>query len=60
MPRSMIYQADFLNDPADNILVEKGRQIGLSEYAALKAVRASVKQGATLDWWVCSRDLGAA
>lgn len=60
LPRSMAYQADFLADDADNILVEKGRQIGLSEYAALKAVRASVKEGATLDWWVCSRDLGAA
>lgn len=60
LPRSMVYQAKFLEDAADNILVEKGRQIGLSEYAALKAVRASVKQGATLDWWVCSRDLGAA
>ena len=60
LPRSMSYQAEFLNDLSDNILVEKGRQIGISEYAALKAVRACVKQGATLGWWVCSRDLGAA
>lgn len=56
----MVYQAKFLKDAADNILVEKGRQIGLSEYAALKAVRACVKQGARWDWWVCSRDMGAA
>ena len=60
LPRSMSYQVKFLEDESDNILVEKGRQIGLSEYAALKAVRESVKEGATLDWWVCSRDLGAA
>lgn len=60
LPRSMVYQAEFLEDSADNILVEKGRQIGLSEYAALKAVRACVREGASLDWWVCSRDLGAA
>ena len=60
LPRSMSYQVKILEDESDNILVEKGRQIGLSEYAALKAVRESVKEGATLDWWVCSRDLGAA
>lgn len=60
LPRSMSYQKEFLEDESDNILTEKGRQIGISEYAALKAVRASVKKGATLDWWVCSRDLGAA
>ncbi|PNC78736.1 terminase large subunit domain-containing protein [Akkermansia muciniphila] len=60
LPRSMVYQAEFLEDSADNILVEKGRQIGLSEYAALKAVRSCVKRGARWDWWVCSRDLGAA
>lgn len=60
LPRSMVYQAEFLEDSADNILVEKGRQIGLSEYAALKAVRSCVKRGARWDWWVCSRDLEAA
>ncbi len=60
MARTMPYQARFLADEADNILVEKGRQIGLSEYAALKAVRACVKRGAKHHWWVCSRDITAA
>ena len=60
MPRSMVYQARYLEDESDNVLVEKGRQEGFSEYSAIKATRASVKAGALFDWWVCSRDLAAA
>lgn len=60
MPRSMSYQASYLEDESDNILVEKGRQEGFSEYTALKAVRACVKKGALYDWWICSRDKTAA
>lgn len=60
MPRSMVYQAAFLADHAENILVEKGRQEGFSEYTAIKAVRDCVKEGARYDWWVCSRDQTAA
>lgn len=36
MPRSMSYQASYLEDESDNILVEKGRQEGFSEYTALR------------------------
>lgn len=38
------------------ILFEKGRQLGISEYCALKAVRAASAPGALVDWWIVSRD----
>ena len=46
VPRSMQFQAEFLDDESDEILVEKSRQIGYSEYTALKFVRYSIKEGA--------------
>jgi len=60
MPRSMSFQAAYLDDISDQILIEKSRQIGMSEYTALKAVRACIMEDAKYDWWVCSRDEDAA
>ncbi|MEG1740246.1 MAG: terminase family protein [Akkermansia sp.] len=60
LPRTMVYQKKFLDDESDNILVEKGRQEGFSEYASLKAVRSCIKDDAKYNWWVCSKDETAA
>lgn len=54
--RTLIYQAKILADEAKKIIIEKSRQIGMSEYIALKAVRDCVRKAARLDWWVLSRD----
>jgi len=56
----MEFQARFLEDDSDQILFEKSRQIGMSEYTALKAVRACIRDDARYNWWVCSRDEKAA
>ena len=52
----MPYQADFIRDDSRMIIVEKGRQIGLSYAASYKAVRLAAPQDARLDVWVVSRD----
>ncbi|WP_308661529.1 terminase family protein [uncultured Akkermansia sp.] len=56
VPRSMQFQAEFLDDESDEILVEKSRQIGYSEYTALKFVRYSIKEGAKYDTYILSCD----
>jgi len=50
------YQSDFISDSSRLVLVEKGRQIGLSYAAAYKAVRLVADGNARLDVWVASRD----
>jgi phage FluMu gp28-like protein len=55
-PFFMPYQADFIRDEARMIIVEKGRQIGLSYAASYKAVRLAAPKDARLDVWVVSRD----
>ncbi len=50
------FQADWINDESDLILVEKSRQIGMSFSTAYKIVRMTAKRGARLDSWVASRD----
>ena len=52
----MPYQVDFISDESSLVIVEKGRQIGLSYAAAYKAVRLVTLQTARLDVWVGSRD----
>ncbi len=52
----MPYQADFIRDDSRMIIVEKGRQIGLSYAASYKAVRLVAPKNARLDVWVVSRD----
>jgi phage FluMu gp28-like protein len=52
----MAYQADFIRDDSNLIIVEKGRQIGLSYAASYKAVRLVAPKDARLDVWVVSRD----
>ena len=52
----MPYQADFIRDDSRMIIVEKGRQIGLSYAASYKAVRLAAPKDARLDVWVVSRD----
>ena len=53
----MRYQVDFIADESSLVIVEKGRQIGLSYAAAYKAVRLSDDCARReLDVWVGSRD----
>lgn len=52
----MPYQADFIRDEHPLVIVEKGRQIGLSYAASYKAVRLAAAKNARLDVWVVSRD----
>ena len=52
----MPYQADYIRDASPLVMVEKGRQIGLSYAASYKAVRLAAPKGARLDVWVMSRD----
>jgi len=52
----MAYQADYIRDAALLVIVEKGRQIGLSYAASYKAVRLAAPKDARLDVWVMSRD----
>jgi len=52
----MPYQADYIRDEAGLVIVEKGRQIGLSYAASYKAVRLAAPKDARLDVWVMSRD----
>jgi phage FluMu gp28-like protein len=52
----MPYQTDFISDESSLVIVEKGRQIGLSYAAAYKAVRLVTLRAARLDVWVGSRD----
>ena len=52
----MRYQADYIRDESHLIIVEKGRQIGLSYAASYKAVRLAGAKDARLDVWVMSRD----
>lgn len=56
LPRSMPFQARFLEDESPEILVEKSRQIGFSEYTALKFVRYSIRQDAKYDTYILSCD----
>lgn len=55
-PRTLPFQRRILDDESPLILIEKARQIGVTEYVALKAVRAASADGARVDWWVVSRD----
>jgi phage FluMu gp28-like protein len=52
----MPYQADYIRDGSLLVIVEKGRQIGLSYAASYKAVRLAAPKDARLDVWVMSRD----
>ena len=52
----MRYQADYIRDGSHLIIVEKGRQIGLSYAASFKAVKLAADKAARLDVWVMSRD----
>jgi len=50
------YQVAFIRDEARMIIVEKGRQIGLSYAASYKAVLLAGSTVSRLDVWVVSRD----
>ncbi len=50
------YQTAFIHDASPLVIVEKGRQIGLSYAAAYKAVRLATRKHARHDVWVMSRD----
>lgn len=52
----MPFQADYIRDEHGLVIVEKGRQIGLSYAASYKAVRLAAPRDARLDVWVMSRD----
>lgn len=52
----MPYQADVIHDTASLVIVEKGRQIGLSYGVSYKAVRLAAPKNAKLDVFVMSRD----
>ncbi len=52
----MKFQADVIRDDAPLVIVEKGRQIGLSYGVSYKAVRLAGHKDAKLDVWVMSRD----
>jgi len=52
----MGYQSKYILDDSHLIIVEKGRQIGLSYAASYKAVRLAGAKDARLDVWVMSRD----
>jgi phage FluMu gp28-like protein len=52
----MAYQSKYILDESHLIIVEKGRQIGLSYAASYKAVRLAGAKAARLDVWVMSRD----
>lgn len=52
----MKYQADVIKDTSPLVIVEKGRQIGLSYGVSYKAVRLAGNKAAKLDVWVMSRD----
>jgi len=52
----MPFQRDVILDPARLIIVEKGRQIGLSYAVSYRCVRLAGEAGAKLDVWVMSRD----
>lgn len=55
MSRSLPYQAAYLQDRSNFILVEKARQTGISEYTALKAVQDCAQEGAKNDWWISTK-----
>jgi len=52
----MEYQARFIRDESGLVIVEKGRQIGMSYAASFKAVQLAADKEARLDVWVMSRD----
>ncbi len=52
----MEYQKGYIRDISHLVIVEKGRQIGLSYAASYKAVRLAAPEDAKLDVWVMSRD----
>jgi phage FluMu gp28-like protein len=52
----MAYQAKVIKDTSLLVIVEKGRQIGLSYAVSYKAVRLAAPKDAKLDVWVMSRD----
>ena len=52
----MRYQADVIQDASPLVIVEKGRQIGLSYAVSYKAVKLAGNKTAKLDVWVMSRD----
>ena len=52
----MPYQANVIKDDAALVIVEKGRQIGLSYAVSYKGVRLAGHKDAKLDVWVMSRD----
>lgn len=52
----MPYQAAVIQDTAPLVMVEKGRQIGLSYGVSYKAVRLAAQTNAKLDVFVMSRD----
>ena len=52
----MPYQAAVINDESPLVIVEKGRQIGLSYGVSYKAVRLAAPKNAKLDVFVMSRD----
>lgn len=52
----MQFQAAVIKDTAPLVIVEKGRQIGLSYAVSYKAVKLAGAKNAKLDVWVMSRD----
>ena len=52
----MRYQTDYIRDGGHLVIVEKGRQIGLSYAASFKAVMLAGTKENRLDVWVMSRD----
>jgi len=52
----MPYQRDVIRDTSPLVIIEKGRQIGLSYAVSYKAVRLAGHRNAKLDVWVMSRD----
>jgi len=52
----MRYQDAYVHDESPLVIVEKGRQIGLSYAASYKAVVLAAPRNAKLDVWVMSRD----
>jgi phage FluMu gp28-like protein len=52
----MPYQIRYLLDTSHLVIVEKGRQIGLSYAASYRAVRLAATKAARLDVWVMSQD----
>lgn len=52
----MPYQAKVIADKSPLVIIEKGRQIGLSYGVSYKAVKLAAHKDARLDVWVMSRD----